>query len=345
MAIFAALAMAAATIGGSILSSKSQSKSLDKASDQTLQATREALAVSNQRYGEYKSAISPYLVGGANAYNTLLGQYGISPSAPQPQAAPQGGYNPYASGVPQFGPTGGAPQPSAPQPGTPYPSNLPQFGTPGYNPAAWSEGYPPSDNAPGRARLRRGEPLERRGERRGEPLELPSGSNLAQGRTFSGAPAAAAPTAAPGAPTGGQGFPGGVGGIATEAGPTDLSQTPAFQIPFNVGIDRARQDLASQGLLFSGPAIQEYMDQAFGTYYGDVLGGVQNLAGAGQSAATDLGSIGQGQAGQAGNILGRGASDQANISIGQGISRGNMYSGIGKAIGPAAEALGDYWNI
>lgn len=258
---------AIASIGGSLASGKSSSTASGAASDAVLQAQREALDVSNRRYGEFQQAIQPYLVGGGQAYDTLLGQYGLSSGAPR----------------------GSTPSPLAPDSDI----QIPQFG----------EGL------------------------FGGVMNNMAGQ-IAEKQQLQG-----------------QGLPeAGSGGITPEgpSGPTDLSQTPAFQIPFNVGIDRAKQDLASQGLLFSGPAIQEYQDQSFGAYYNNLLGGLQNLAGGGLSAATNLGSIGQGQAGQAGNIFSQGGTDQANLALGRGISRGNTMSDIAGSLGDLA---GLDWKI
>lgn len=255
-------------IGGALASGKSSSKASSAASDAVLQAQREALAVSSQRYGEFQQAIQPYLVGGGQAYNTLLGQYGIPTGARGATAAPQ------------------APRSDI---------NIPQFGV-------------GAESGFGSGMF--GDVLNRAGEQ----IET---SRRAAGRGFPEA---------------------GAGGITPEipSGPTDLSQTPAFQIPFNVGIDRARQDLASQGLLFSGPAIQEYQDQSFGAYYNNLLAGLENIAGGGLSAATNFGTIGQGQAGQTGNILSQGGVNQANLALGQGISRGNTFADIAGSLGDLA---------
>lgn len=259
MALFTLLAMAGASLAGSYLSSKSKSKAIDKASNITRATADRAMDISEQRYSEFQNALSPFLTGGTNAYNTLLGQYGI----------PTGGRGATAS-------------PQAPD----SEIQIPQFG---------------------------GGPFGRVLGRAGEEI------------------------AARRAPAG-RGFPEeGAGGIVPQAGPTDLSQTPAFQIPFNMAMKTAKQDLASQGLLFSGPAIQEYQDAAFGTYYNDLLSGITGIAGAGQGAATSLGAIGQGQAGQAGNILGTKGEDLSNLALGKGQVKSDLVSDIfgvgGKLLG------------
>lgn len=269
MSLFAILAPLAISAVGSYFGSKSKTKAIDKASGITAAAADRAMDISEQRYGEFQSALSPFLVGGTSAYNTLLGQYGIPTGAPGATAAPQ------------------APSSEI---------NIPQFGGTSPFGIGTESGFG-------------------RGMFGGEPVE-------ARRRTAD------------------RGFPeAGAGGITPgiPAGPTDLSQTPAFQIPFNVGMQRAKQDLASQGLLFSGPAIQEYMDQAFSTYYGDLLGGITGIAGAGQGAATSLGTIGQGQAAQTGNILGTKGADLSNLALGKGGVKSDLISDIfglgGKAIG------------
>lgn len=142
----------------------------------------------------------------------------------------------------------------------------------------------------------------------------------------------------------------------------DLSQTQAFQVPFEAGIGRAKQDLASSGMLFSGPAVQEYMDQSFGTYYNDIMNPLRGMAQGGQEAVMGMGQLGSIQAGQEGGIArergGReagiytqGGQDFSNLALGKSISKGQMFSSVGGHIGgefekaedAAAELMG--WNI
>lgn len=130
----------------------------------------------------------------------------------------------------------------------------------------------------------------------------------------------------------------------------DFSQSPLYQdylsgiresqdYAFNQGQEALEQQLLTQGL--TGPYASELMGLAGETYRTPsasevIMPYLMNLASAGQAGVTNLGSIGQGQAGQVANILGAQSANIGNTAS----SLGNlalMQGNIG-----AQQAFSDY---
>lgn len=113
-----------------------------------------------------------------------------------------------------------------------------------------------------------------------------------------------------------------------------LEQTPGYQFSLNQGLKATQNNLTAQGLGQSGQAVAgaaNYAQGLAGTTYGQVAGLLQNLSGQGQNAATALGQMGTGTAGQSANLYNTLGNNQAASTIAQG----NAFSGIASGLGGA----------
>jgi hypothetical protein len=168
-----------------------------------------------------------------------------------------------------------------------------------------------------------------------------------------------------GQPTGPGGGSGGLNGIygpgttipggSAGSGPSAMSQeqtirnTPGYQFNFDQGSQAVQRNLASKGLLNSGAAgkaLTQYGQGYADNYQQQYVGGLQSLAGLGQSSVQATGNLGANAANQIGSNDIYSGNAQAYGTIGQANA---INKGIGSLIQQAGGWFGggrtsSYWG-
>ncbi len=126
-----------------------------------------------------------------------------------------------------------------------------------------------------------------------------------------------------------------------------FQNSPDYQFSLQQGLQGLDRSAAARGNLFSGGQQADILNYSQGLA-GQQLGNYRNfltgLAGSGQSAATNLGSIGAGQAGAIGNYLMGNAQNQANAGYNQANANSNMASQLGNLGGSLLGYFGNTSN-
>jgi len=123
---------------------------------------------------------------------------------------------------------------------------------------------------------------------------------------------------------------------------SSFKQSPDYQFSLGQGLQALDRSAAARGSLYSGGHSADVLnyatglaDQNYNSYYGKL----QQLAGMGQGAAANLGSIGANQAGQIGGYLQNNALGQTSAGYEQANANSNLVGQIGQGIG---QLLGRY---
>ncbi len=128
------------------------------------------------------------------------------------------------------------------------------------------------------------------------------------------------------------------GAGAREAAVNQFYQDPGYQFRFGEGQRALQNSAAARGDLFSGNTGRELVGfgQGMGSgEYGNYYGRLENLAGIGQTATNQLGTLGAGAAGRIGNA-----------QLAQGQARGSGYIGMTDALSSGLNSFAGYqgWN-
>lgn len=118
--------------------------------------------------------------------------------------------------------------------------------------------------------------------------------------------------------------------------------SPDYQFSLSQGLQGLDRSAAARGSLYSGGHSADVLnfaqglaDQNYNNYYGKL----SQLAGMGQNAASNLGSIGAGQSGAIGSYLMGNASNQAGFAYDNANATSNLVGQLGSAAG---QLLGRY---
>lgn len=115
-----------------------------------------------------------------------------------------------------------------------------------------------------------------------------------------------------------------------------LSNLPGYQFQLQQGQQAAERNLASRGLLNSGAAakaLTQYGQGLAQDYTQQYVGGLQSLAGLGQSANQSTGALGANAANQIGSNLGYAGNASAAGAAGQANAWQSGLAGLGQAAG------------
>lgn len=117
---------------------------------------------------------------------------------------------------------------------------------------------------------------------------------------------------------------------------SSFKQSPDYQFRFDQGIQGLDRSAASRGSLYSGGHSADLMSfgqglasQSYGDYYNRLAG----LAQSGQGAASNLGSVGTGNAASIGGYMQAAGNAQANGYINNANANANMVGGLAGAFG------------
>lgn len=109
---------------------------------------------------------------------------------------------------------------------------------------------------------------------------------------------------------------------------------PGYQFAFDQGLQGLDRSAAARGSLYSGGHSADLIrygqgmaDQQYGQFYSRLMG----LAGLGQNAASNLGSVGNGAAASIGGYLQNSGNAQANAAMQQGQNWSNLAGDLGSA--------------
>lgn len=117
----------------------------------------------------------------------------------------------------------------------------------------------------------------------------------------------------------------------------NISNQPGYQAQLGQGIDAIQRAASANGSLGSGRLLQSLMDYGsnqMSTYYGNTLSRLAQIAGAGQSAATQQGNIAMNQ-----------GNNTASLQQALGDQLGNSYLAQGNALAQANLAAGQQYKV
>lgn len=116
-----------------------------------------------------------------------------------------------------------------------------------------------------------------------------------------------------------------------------ITNQPGYQAQLNSGIDAIQRAASAKGSLGSGrllQALSDYGSNQLSTYYGNTLSRLAQIAGSGQTAATQQGNISMNQ----GNNI-------ASLNQALGDQLGNSYLAQGNSLAQAALAAGQQYKV
>lgn len=290
---------AAATIGGSVLSSSAQKKAANQASDTAAQTAADNNAVAREIYGSNKGMLNPYVQRGnaaGNAINSLLGLGGENAGGPQAMQLPQ-----QQQGLGSFGQ------------GAVTSSN--SYGAGGFD---WRE--PRTDNGG-----------FYQNSIMGAPVGSAGGFNPVGGGGFgyqNGAQGGQAQM-------GGQEAPQTAEQDYNKAFENYRNST-GYQFRVNEGNDSINSGYAASGALRSGAAMKSlanYNQNIASGEFGNYLGYLGNQQGVGLAGASALAGVGQNYANNVTANNNSAGTVAANAALAKGQANANMYGGIASGIG------------
>lgn len=134
-----------------------------------------------------------------------------------------------------------------------------------------------------------------------------------------------------------------IGGQGAQSALATLQATPGYQFALDQGQKSLQSSAAAAGGLYSGKAgkaLTEYGQNYATGQFNDYMSKLGNLAGLGQTTASNLGSLGQANTNaQSQNLYSAGQARASGI-VGQANAQSNLYSQLGGIAGYAANRWG-----